>query len=506
MLLEMIIAAATEVLEGAPEDVTAGTLFREASKGCVVWRGHGSDLYADIKYGGQTRSVLLPSTKFEAWLRVLFHALSNGNIPTEACIQRVVNMFMSQAAFTTRRQTVYNRVGFYDNALYIDMANEPQTYIKVTVAGWEIVKESPIKFVRGDYVGELPVPKRTEKCLKDLIAPFVAPKAQEKLPLIVGYLLGLVMPEGPYPVLVVTGQHGAAKSTMVKLLRAIVDPHTLDMRAPFKDERDFVAAVKNGYCLAFDNVSYIPNWLSDSLCALATGDRALGGRTLYKDHDESAFWAVRPILCNGIPEFVRRPDLVDRIIRLDFPRLTSYKPTRAFWNEFKEAHPEVLGALLDVAVQGLARLEGTEAPVNIRMSGFAQWVIACETAAGFQGGEFMGQLMANKHEANETVLEFSSTGLAIILMLQDLGRFYGTYRELKNEILKYAYDTKKIPDNNAALVGEIKTLVPALTAMDIMIKFHGRTNERGVRRGQSVIELERIDEKVQPEQQNNTGS
>ena len=43
------------------------------------------------------------------------------------------------------------------------------------------------------------------------------------------------------------------------------------MRALPRDDRDLFIAASNGHVLAFDNVSGLPAWISDTLCRLATG-------------------------------------------------------------------------------------------------------------------------------------------------------------------------------------------------------------------------------------------
>jgi hypothetical protein len=38
-----------------------------------------------------------------------------------------------------------------------------------------------------------------------------------------------------------------------------------------REDRDLFIAASNGHVLAFDNVSGLPAWISDTLCRLATG-------------------------------------------------------------------------------------------------------------------------------------------------------------------------------------------------------------------------------------------
>jgi hypothetical protein len=46
---------------------------------------------------------------------------------------------------------------------------------------------------------------------------------------------------------------------------------TLHVSLSFPLERDLFIAASNGHLLAFDNLSDLPPWMSDSLCRLASG-------------------------------------------------------------------------------------------------------------------------------------------------------------------------------------------------------------------------------------------
>ena len=72
-------------------------------------------------------------------------------------------------------------------------------------------------------------------------------------------------------------------------------------------------AASNGHVLAFDNVSGLPAWISDTLCRLAAGG-GFAVRQLYTDQDEVLFDAARPVILNGIEDIVTRPDLADRAV------------------------------------------------------------------------------------------------------------------------------------------------------------------------------------------------
>src|SRR5262249_54643184 len=120
-------------------------------------------------------------------------------------------------------------------------------------------------------------------------------------PLVLGWLVAALRPRGPYPILMLNGEQGSAKTTTAKALRALIDPNVASARRLPKDERDLAIAAGNAWILSFDNISGLPGWLSDSLCALATGS-GFATRQNYSDTDEVIFGGARPIVLNGIPD------------------------------------------------------------------------------------------------------------------------------------------------------------------------------------------------------------
>jgi len=79
------------------------------------------------------------------------------------------------------------------------------------------------------------------------------------------------------------------------MIRLLVDPSTVLVRSAPKEERDLMVGAKNNWLLAFDNLSYIPESLSDAFCRLSTGG-GQANRELYKDADEHVFDVMRLLL------------------------------------------------------------------------------------------------------------------------------------------------------------------------------------------------------------------
>jgi hypothetical protein len=223
--------------------------------------------------------------------------------------------------------------------------------------------------------------------------------------LVAFWLLAALRDRGPYPILVVSGEQGSAKSTFTTILRSLVDPNTAPLRALPREDRDLFIAANNGHLLAFDNISGLPHWISDTLCRLATGG-GFAVRQMYSDDDEVLFDACRPVILNGIEDIVTRPDLADRAIFLTLEPIPeeNRKPEDKLWADFEAVRPKIFGALLDAMVIGLNKLPETRLPKLPRMADFALWATACETAM-WRPGTFWNAYCENQDIAAEGVLD-----------------------------------------------------------------------------------------------------
>ena len=117
---------------------------------------------------------------------------------------------------------------------------------------------------------------------------FVNVKSKDDFVIVVAFLVAALRNRGPYPVLVLTGEQGAAKSTLARIVRALIDPNTAPLRALPRDERDLFIAANNGYALVFDNVSALTHWMSDAFAKVATGG-GFATRELFTDAGETLF-------------------------------------------------------------------------------------------------------------------------------------------------------------------------------------------------------------------------
>src|SRR5262249_51166927 len=136
--------------------------------------------------------------------------------------------------------------------------------------------------------------------------------------LIVAWLLATFRPHGPYPILVLNGEQGSAKSTLARVLRKLIDPNKVLLRRPSRDERDLMITATNSWIVALDNLSSLSDWMSDGLCMLATGG---GFARPDSNKDRERFSSVAPgrLWWKGLERTAPRADSVVGRCWLKFP-------------------------------------------------------------------------------------------------------------------------------------------------------------------------------------------
>ena len=394
---------------------------------------HGEP-FASIHVGGHWETWPLRTGAFRRWLQREFHR-ATGTVPGAQAIQDALGVLEGRAHFEGPEEPVHIRLAEHGGAVYLDLADDDWKAVEINATGWEIVPNPPVRFRRPAGMLPLPVPESGGKVddLRDFINV-----TDDDWPLVVASEVAALRPRGPYPVLPLHGEQGSAKSTTARVLRSLVDPNAVPLRGHPREERDLMIAARNGWVLAFDNVSHLPDWLSDAFCRLSTGG-GLATRALYTDSDEVLFDATRPVLMTGIEELATRGDLLDRALVLYLPTI----PERArrteaeFWSEFTRARPAILGALLTAVSTAIRRERDVVLDRLPRLADFATWVTAAEPALGWPPGTFLTAYSDNRAEANELTLEASPIVPALRELADD--GFTGTATDLLSVLAEKAW-------------------------------------------------------------------
>jgi hypothetical protein len=463
--------------------------------GAELFHAPEGDAYATIAVDGHQETWPLKVRGFRRWLARLYYE-EEGKAPGSQAIQDALGVLEGKAVFDGDEYPVYTRLAEHNGALYLDLADERWQAVEITASGWQVVETPPVKFRRTK--GMLPLPEPVPGGNLAALRPFVNVASEEDWRLLVSWLIAALRPIGPYPVLIIYGEQGSAKSSLVRILRALVDPNTAALRTTPREERDLVIAATNGWLIALDNLSHLPDWLSDALCRLATGS-GFATRELYTDAEEAIFAAQRPIVVNGIEEVATRGDLLDRALILYLPTIPEAKrqDEKAFRQAFEQARPTILGALLDTVSATLRTLPTVQLAHKPRMADFAVWACAAAEACGWTAKDFLDAYQGVREVAYELTLEASPVAPFIRQFITSRGQWTGMATELLAELEVLAAggptpqgtmqvrsdvtQQKGWPKNGRALSNVLRRLAPTLRAVGVGVILDGRTGKAGSR-------------------------
>jgi hypothetical protein len=454
-----------------------------AQEKATIWYSTDEIAYADVLKDGARATFRLSSEAFARYLRREYHAVF-GQICTSDTIKTAVDMLCAVAEIGEAEKEVFSRVGKFGDRYYLDLGTPDWKAIEYSAEGWKVVSDPPVRFERARKGSPLPKPIGGG----NLLALFDFINADEEdYPLLTGFLLKCLIPDGTEPILILHGEQGSGKSSAAEVLKRMVDPSTPNLLKNVADVRTVAIHAQKTRILLYDNLSYLSPETSDLMCSMSTG----GGhveRALYSN-DELTVWAFkRPQILTGIDEVATRGDLLDRSLMVELAPITGghYRAETDYWKDFTECHPYLLGALLDAVCAALKIQQDIPQPVGTRMVDFAHIATAADIPLGYAEGAFMARLLENKDRGHEVAIESSPVAIALNRLINESeGQTWEGNVEslLKALVLRVDEDTrrKKWPSTTRLLGREIARISPNLRGLGISVEQTRSSKERGYR-------------------------
>lgn len=443
---------------------------------------NADECYVTMNTNGHNELYRVDSDPFWQVVQAKLSALGSAKVSNDDRRAAVASL-PGRARLNKRTSEVFIRVAENGRRIYIDLATPNRDIVEVSATGWRIIQQAPVYFYRPKGMLPLPIPTRPGNLLP--LRSLVNVASEPDYLLLVSWMLSALRRQAVYPVLVLMGEQGTAKSTLSKVIRALVDPRELEIQSLSKTEQDLAIAAKNAHLLAFDNLSNVPSNISDALCRLSTGG-GLSTRRLYTNADEETFSGTRPFLLSGITDFVTKSDLADRAIFLRLPVIDkSQRLTEsAFWARFHKDAPQIFAGLLDALVHGLANISSVPCSDLGRMADFEVWSIACEEALT-ERGMFKEALRANADAKIEDLIEGDPLAQAICDLMEHHPIWTGTSQQLMDSLVRPGQHARMgLPPNASALSKQLRASEATLRAKGIVIE-----KRRAGSAGKRIIEI-----------------
>lgn len=456
----------------------SSAILLELIQNIELFHDEQKQAYVGFNYKGKPESLAINSHAFKNWLTELYWEKQQ-KPASETTLQEVISILSNKAQYEGKRYTFFTRVGHLGKTIYLDLANDQNQVIEISANGWKILNKAPVKFRHLPNLKSLPLPKIGGTV--DLLWRHLN-IAEEDQKLVLAWILDCWIPYTHFPILVLTGLHGSAKSTTQDILRKIIDPNTCSLRSTPRHSDDIPIAAANNWLVSYNNISKLSQQHQDDLCCLSTGG-GFAKRKLFSNTEEASINLQRPVILNGISNPVSSQDLISRSIIIDLPIIHNRqrKLESELRESFKQDHPLIFGALLDLLVKALNYLPDAKLEEKPRLADFAMLGITLEHVLKWTQGSFMKSYEGNYQTQMILEAEDSPVTRAIMKLMHDQTQFRGTFGELFELINTPHYKSESIswPNSPKGLANILKREVAALEIAHIEVSFSPHRTRHG---------------------------
>ena len=423
-----------------PKESQAVQIYKLISGIAFFFRDTTNTAYAHITVDDHDELLRLESARFQGIVRRRFFE-DTGKIASSEALNAAISLVAADACWKGETFKLYNRVGWRDGNLYYDMTDSAWRAIEVDGERWRLLDRPPILFVRQGHQAPQVVPKAGGDIKR--LFDFISIGSDDDKLLLLVWLVASFIPDFPHPIPILHGPQGSGKSTTFRRLRLLIDPSSVLTLTFPREISELVQQLSHNWAALFDNVTDLPNWLSDALCRAVTGE-GFTKRKLFSDDIDFIYQFQRIIGLNGINAVATKPDLLDRAILIEQERISPdrRRTEEELDAEFKVAIPEILGGIFDALVKAI-RIRPTVKLGRVpRMADFAHWGYAIAEALGYEGRQFLVAYSASIGAQNEEVLAGDAVASAIVDFMEKRTTWAGTATELLTELESVAEKLK----------------------------------------------------------------
>jgi hypothetical protein len=310
-----------------------------------LWKTPEGVAYADVVLGGNRITCRIESQQFSDWLQQKYYSETGSD-----CGHKLISSAISTLSTVTQingvERAFVNRVAEDNGYYYLDLGTTPDSFVRYSANGWEIVYISPINFSKSVACLTLPTPSsgiETSGALKyfyELIG--VTEKHQNK---VTDFLIKCLIPSDREPVITFWSDCGTSSSRAAEALKRMIDPCTINQLYKFPSHAKLVEQAEISRVILYEhfNCQDISSDDVDDIIDISNGKGFAAGIS-------------RPQI-SAYTESVKRW-IPNDCISVNSVKGGLFESEFDYWAEFSIIHPEVLGALLDAVCDRLAATAG----------------------------------------------------------------------------------------------------------------------------------------------------
>ena len=418
----------------------------------------------------------------------------------------------------TMTKPVFSRTAFLDDTLYYDLQDANGTIYKITpdeITPSEMNDSTPIFLKSPSSKTKQSIQAEPNFDNPTALEEFVKLcriKDEDKV-VFTSHLICFFLKGFPIPIEILHGEQGSAKTTTSSAQKSLIDPEG-ENALSLPDKVDDLAIMLSKRDLSnFDNIDTLIKIISQFLCKAVTGTQYIK-RGLYTNDSEFSLTLMSKIILNGIDPSINQPDLLERSIFYELPKIdkTSRMTDKKFNDKLEALRPSVLGAIFETIQKAMKivdeveeELDGVSLP---RMASFAIWGEAISRALGNDDNSFLNRYW---EKIDDTNLSLNEEYPLIPLLSTMMKRHCTIDTETKErtQLIKTASlndmfvelvgsdnKDKGLPEDVKMLGKQLKQLTPSMRAMGYEIsvtRYDSRDNKYP--RGSKIVTITPISDK-----------
>ncbi|MCA9359936.1 hypothetical protein KC850_02765 [Candidatus Kaiserbacteria bacterium] len=436
--------------------------------------------YARYKVNGRIYTSPLQSESFKQYLQDLLFRITKIP-PTKYYKDQILDTLVSKAVYDGETHEVHLRSAWCGDVLYYDLGSAG--VVKVSSDGWQVERQGEVYFRNFQHQSDQCVP--VEGGNLDEIFQFLNISNENIKTLLKAYLVTVLIPDIPRPMLAIHGAQGSAKSTTLRFLKSLIDPSEVDLLSFPRKMEELIQQLSHQYLVCYDNMSKISEEQSDTLARAVTGN-SFTKRKLFTDDEDFVYRFRRAVALNGINLVATKPDLLDRALIIELKRVSDEGriPERDLWSRFEEVKPRLLGAMF-TALSKAMKVNSEEIELSDsyvpRLADHYEWCKRVMVALELNPNDYAIAYRSNMDIQNEEAIESSALAQVIVQLMNDEEEIKKTPSDLLIEIKiqagALALDTGTgIPRSCEWLWKRMRQIEVTLSNVGIGIE---RTRERG---------------------------
>ncbi len=289
----------------------------------------------------------------------------------------------------------------------------------------------------------------------------------------------LLLSQEPKPIMNQHGPQGTGKTVYQELYHDTVDPSATATTSLPSEIKELPQILSHSYVTFFDNVSKIKDDVSDWLCRSVTGSSS-SKRGLYTNDEDVIYSLMRAVGYNGINIAAHKPDLLERMLNLEFSAIdkTKRRKLKDIRKEFKKILPDLLGFIFDTVAKVLSRIGTVHLDELSRMADFHEMGELVARCLGCEDGEFDEAYKRNISFTNEEAIDSNPIALALRVFMEINSTWEGKAEQLRkelNETVSRRQDFREIlkgkdwPKTSKMLSEELNKIIQNLREIGIVV-------------------------------------